>query len=406
MWPILTLAGVLAGLGVSILFWRRARHAEQEAASLRRQHEELNHSRAQLLAEEETKQQTVFNSMAEGLLILDEHGKVQFANPALGQLFHLPAEIRGRTLLEALRLHELQALSQTALAEGKVTGFEIRLPGEGNRIVQVNAATFRDPNRALAGTILVFHDLTRIKQLESVRKEFVANVSHELRTPLSLIKGYVETLLDGAKDDPAVATRFLHTIEKHADRLTFLIEDLLAISQLESGQVAFNLQPLDLRDQAEQVCSDLSAKSAERRVTVVNEVPAGLSVRADGDRLQQVLFNLVDNAIKYGREAGTVRLGGRSLTGDRVEGWVSDDGPGIPPEAKDRVFERFYRVDRARSREQGGTGLGLSIVKHIIQSHGGEVSVESEPGKGSRFIYTLPAASTEPVERTDSSATE
>jgi two-component system phosphate regulon sensor histidine kinase PhoR len=294
--------------------------------------------------------------------------------------------------LEALRLHELREVAQRAETEGRVTGFELTLPGEGSRVLQVNAASLRDPGRPHAGTVLVFHDLTRIKQLENLRKDFVANVSHELRTPLSLIKGYVETLLDGAKDDPAIATRFLHTIEKHADRLTFLIEDLLTISSLESGQVVLNVQTLDLREEASQVISDLSARAAERGVNLHNNIGEEIRARADGDRLQQVLFNLVDNAIKYGKSDGNVHISGRRLNPDYVELSVSDDGPGIPPEARERVFERFFRVDRARSREQGGTGLGLSIVKHIIQAHGGDVRLSSEVGKGATFYLTLPVA--------------
>ena len=392
MWPLLTFLSLAAG--AAAFAWSSTR--ERDARSRARQAElalaALKTDRHLALTEEQTKQQTVFNSMIEGLLILDEHGKVQFVNPTLGTLFGLDADIRGRTLLEALRLHELQDVAQAALVGGRVSGHEITLPGREPRVLQVNAASFRDPDRAHAGTILVFHDLTRIKQLENVRKEFVANVSHELRTPLSLIKGYVETLIDGAKDDPAVALRFLHTIEKHADRLSFLIEDLLTISQLEAGQIVLNLQPIELRDQADQVVSDLAARASERQVTLHNEVPEGLMVQADGDRLQQVLFNLVDNAVKYGRAGGNVRLGARRLDAGRVEGWVADDGPGIPSDAGERVFERFYRVDRARSREAGGTGLGLSIVKHIVQSHGGEVRLASEAGKGAAFYYTLPMA--------------
>ena len=386
-WLVALTGAVLAGW-----WWRRSTLDRHLLEQSRRELGEIQRSRKLRLAEEETKQQAVFNSMVEGLLILDEQGRVQFANPTLGQLFQLPRDVRGLTLLEALRLHELQDVARRAATEGRVTGFELHLPGEGGRVVQVNAASVHDPDKAHAGTILVFHDLTRIKQLESVRKEFVANVSHELRTPLSLIKGYVETLLDGAKDDPAVATRFLQTIEKHADRLSFLIEDLLTISQLESGAVALNLQPLDLRDQVEQVAGELAARAAERGVRVENEVPAGLMASADGDRLQQVLFNLADNAIKYGRQGGQVHLGARRLSDGRIEGWVADDGPGIPEDSIDRVFERFYRVDRARSRDQGGTGLGLSIVKHIIQGHGGEVRAESALGKGATFFYTLPPA--------------
>ena len=392
MWPFLTFLSLAAG--AAAFAWASTR--ERDARSRARQAElalaTIKTDRHLALTEEQTKQQTVFNSMIEGLLILDEHGRIQFVNPTLGTLFGLDTDIRGRTLLEALRLHELQDVAQAALVGGRVSGHEITLPGREPRVLQVNAASFRDPDRAHAGTILVFHDLTRIKQLENVRKEFVANVSHELRTPLSLIKGYVETLIDGAKDDPVVALRFLHTIEKHADRLSFLIEDLLTISQLEAGQIVLNLQPIELREQADQVVSDLAARASERQVTLHNEVPEGLMVRADGDRLQQVLFNLVDNAVKYGRAGGNVRLGARRLDAERVEGWVADDGPGSPADAGERVFERFYRVDRARSREAGGTGLGLSIVKHIVQSHGGEVRLVSEAGKGAAFYYTLPMA--------------
>ncbi len=390
MWPFLTFLSLAVGAAAFAWASARGRTASSRAREAELALAALRTDRQLALTEEQTKQQTVFNSMIEGLLILDEHGKVQFVNPTLGTLFGLSSDIRGLTLLEALRLHELQDVAQAALVGGRVSGHEITLPGREPRVLQVNAASFRDPDRAHAGTILVFHDLTRIKQLENVRKEFVANVSHELRTPLSLIKGYVETLIDGAKDDPAVALRFLHTIEKHADRLSFLIEDLLTISQLEAGQIVLNLQPIELREQADQVVSDLAARASERQVVLHNEVPDGLMVRADGDRLQQVLFNLVDNAVKYGRAGGSVRLGARRLDAERVEGWVADDGPGIPAEAGERVFERFYRVDRARSREAGGTGLGLSIVKHIVQSHGGEVRLESEAGKGCSFFYTLP----------------
>lgn len=386
---ILILASALV---VVLWIWlTRERRLEAQVRQLQLDLAGIKAARNLALVEEQDKQQTVFNSMVEGLLILDENGRVQFSNPTLATLFDLRHEIRGQTLLEALRHHELKAVADRSLLEGRVTDFELTLSGAEPRVLQVNAASFRDRDRAHAGTILVFHDLTRIKQLENVRKEFVANVSHELRTPLSLIKGYVETLIDGAKDDPAIALRFLQTIEKHADRLSFLIEDLLTISQLESGQIVLNRQPLVLGEQIDQVIRDLHSRASERAITLSNEVPADLVVNADGDRFQQVLFNLVDNAVKYGRQGGTVRMGARRLDQEMIEGWVSDDGPGIPAEARDRVFERFFRVDRARSRDAGGTGLGLSIVKHIVQSHGGEVRVETEPGRGCTFFYTLPA---------------
>jgi two-component system phosphate regulon sensor histidine kinase PhoR len=239
--------------------------------------------------------------------------------------------------------------------------------------------------------ILVFHELTRLKQLERTREEFVANVSHELRTPLSLIKGYVETLLDGARHNPEVAERFLKIIERNTSRLDLLIQDLLTISALESGRMKLSLQPVDLRTVADKVLGDLHAKADDKQVTLANSLPV-LPIQADGNRLDQVFANLVDNAIKYGRPNGKVTVSGRQLDDGRVEVCVQDDGPGIPPESLDRVFERFYRVDKARSRDQGGTGLGLSIVKHIVQAHGGEVWARSELGKGASFFFTLPAS--------------
>ena len=268
---------------------------------------------------------------------------------------------------------------------------ELRLPGDPEKWLQINAAAISNVERRRLGTVLVFHELTRLKKLERTRADFVANVSHELRTPLSLIKGYAETLLDGAKDNPEVSGKFLLAIDRNARRLDFLIQDLLTISALESGRVALNLQPVTPRALAEKVLSDLKSRADARRVQLVNALP-DLTVQADADRLEQVLGNLLDNAVKYGREGGTVTVGGRPTDEGKIELFVRDDGPGIPAEALERVFERFYRVDKARSREQGGTGLGLAIVKHIVQSHGGTVWAKSEVGAGATFYFTLAAA--------------
>jgi two-component system phosphate regulon sensor histidine kinase PhoR len=200
-------------------------------------------------------------------------------------------------------------------------------------------------------------------------------------------------LQDGAKNDPQLTDRFLGTIEKHTDRLTFLIEDLLTISRLESGQIVLNQQPVSLRESVERVLDDLESRAAERKISLNNEVANDLEVLADADRLQQVLFNLIDNAIKYGRAEGSVWITATPREEDHmIQTCVRDNGPGIPSESVERVFERFYRVDKARSREQGGTGLGLAIVKHIIQSHRGEVWIQSELGRGSSFFFTLPTA--------------
>jgi two-component system phosphate regulon sensor histidine kinase PhoR len=291
--------------------------------------------------------------------------------------------------MEALRLHELAELIQRLPSEGQVLEHEFRLPGLDERWIELNAAAISSRDSGKPGAILVFHDLTRLKKLERTREEFVANVSHELRTPLSLIKGYVETLLDGARDNPEVATKFLQTIDRNAERLKLLIEDLLTISELESGRVRLNLQPVALPALVEKVFMDFRSRADARRVKLLNETP-DLSARADAGRLEQVLCNLVDNAIKYGRAEGNVSVGACAVDGGQVKVFVRDDGPGIPSEAIDRVFERFYRVDKARSREQGGTGLGLSIVKHIVQSHGGRVWAESMSGKGTTFFFTVP----------------
>ncbi len=391
MWPALTILALLAA-GLCLVAWQRCRRtAAAEHERIRRELESLRQQHEQARAHEFAQQQALFNSMSEGVLVLDADGRVRLVNQALERLFGVTGDLRGRTVMEALRLHQVQELVNRTLVKGQVEEFELELPDlDCARSLQVNSAVVLGPDGRHQGLILVCHDLTRLKQLENTRREFVANVSHELRTPLSMIKGYVETLIDGAKDKPEVATKFLQTIEKHADRLTYLIEDLLTISRLESGQIVMNLQRAELRGVAERVITDLESRATAKQMKLLNEIPADLAANADTERLQQVLFNLVDNAIKYGCAGGNVVIGARGNDKKQIELWVRDDGPGIPPEAQPRVFERFYRVDKARSRDAGGTGLGLAIVKHIVQSHGGEVWVESEPGRGATFFFTLP----------------
>ncbi|MBM3871352.1 MAG: PAS domain S-box protein, partial [Verrucomicrobia bacterium] len=373
--------------------WLRIRR--ESAAERERQQRDFESLRQQLeqaRAGELAQQQALFNRMREGVLVLDADGRVRLVNQALERLFGITGDIRGRTVMESLRLHQVQELINRTLVSGQVEEFELELPSlDGTRSLQINSAVVLGADGRQQGLILVCHDLTRLKQLEDTRREFVANVSHELRTPLSIISGYVETLIDGAKDKPEVATKFLQTIEKHADRLTYLIEDLLTISRLESGQIVMNLQRAELRGVVAHVVTDLESRAASKQVQLSNEVPEHAVAHADAERLQQVFFNLVENAIKYGRPGGSVVIGMQPNEHEQIELWVRDDGPGIPPEAQRRVFERFYRVDKARSREAGGTGLGLAIVKHIVQSHGGVVWVESEPGQGATFHFTLPA---------------
>ncbi len=374
---------------VAVHCWWRARFNTQQGR-IATEMEGFQRRQQQTAIEAKAQQQVLFNSMLEGLLLLDRNRKIYLANRAFKSLFGLQVELRGKTVLEALRVHELDDLVNQVEAEGQVLNYELKLPDLSERWLQVNAAAISNSTGEREGTILVFHDLTRLKQLERTREEFVANVSHELRTPLSLIKGYVETLLDGARNNPEVAQRFLKIIERNTQRLDLLIQDLLTISALESERITLSLQPTSLRPLADKIFADLHARAENKHIELVNELP-DLKALADANRLDQVLANLVDNAIKYGRVQGKVIVGGKEVDGRKIEIYVSDDGPGIPPEALDRVFERFYRVDKARSRDQGGTGLGLSIVKHIVQAHGGKVWVESDFGKGATLFFTLPA---------------
>jgi two-component system, OmpR family, phosphate regulon sensor histidine kinase PhoR len=388
MWPALVIILALGALVALHFRWRQnfLRQQRQARADL----EDFQRRQKQTTVDAQAQQQVLFNSMLEGLLLLDRNRKIYLANRAFKNLFGLKIELRGKTVMEALRVHELAELVERAEAEKQVLDYELKLPELSERWLQVNAAVITNSAGEREGTILVFHDLTRLKQLERTREEFVANVSHELRTPLSLIKGYVETLLDGARNEPVIAERFLKIIERNTQRLDLLIQDLLTISALESERIKLNLQPMELRPLVEKIFTDLKPPAENKNVELVSQLPE-LIATADVNRLEQVLANLVDNAIKYGRAQGKVIVGGKKLDDGKLEIFVQDDGPGIPAESLDRVFERFYRVDKARSRDQGGTGLGLSIVKHIVQAHGGEVWVKSELGKGATFFFTLPA---------------
>jgi signal transduction histidine kinase len=243
------------------------------------------------------------------------------------------------------------------------------------------------------GTVLVLHDITELRRLERVRAEFVANVSHELRTPLTSIKGYLETLLDGGLRDRTNAGRFLAIAHTHTERLGRLVDDLLRLSDVESGRVRLDREAVSLHDAVRVVAATFEPQAAPKGLVLVNEVPEDVRVLADRDRLSQILVNLVDNAVKYTPEQrGAIRLSARRRPDQLVEAAVADPGIGIPSTDLPRITERFYRVDKARSRALGGTGLGLTIVKHLVQAHGGELSVESELGKGTTVRFTLPTA--------------
>jgi len=388
VWPILTFLA-LAG-AVAVHFWWRGRLQSSQACfrkELEGLREEQRHSHTQFVA----RQEALFNSMAEGVLLLDRQGRIELANRAFLTLFGVKTDIRSLSIIEALRSHELAGIVAELEGANEISQKEFKFSRPEERWLEVNGAAILDSNGQRSSSVLVFHDLSRLKKMESARKDFVANVSHELRTPLSLIKGYVETLQDGAKDSPETASRFLGIIERNADRLQLLIEDLLVISEVESGRVTLSLQSVPLRSVTAKVMDDFRAKAAAKRIELVNQVP-DLPLWSDPGRLEQVLTNLLDNGIKYGYEDSTIVVAARIIEGDMVHVSVEDQGPGIPAEDLDRIFERFYRLDKARSREQGGTGLGLSIVKHLVHSHGGKVWVTSQPGKGSTFHFTIPLA--------------
>jgi two-component system phosphate regulon sensor histidine kinase PhoR len=376
-------------------WWRERAQRRTTAAGHRVEFAAQGARQAVALAEQAGQSAALFDRMIEGLLVTDASGRIRLANRAASALFGFSAPAAGRTLLEATRHHEIAAVAAQLDREPEVLGRELRLEGAGGaRFLQINAVALRDGAGGRAGAMFVFHDLTRLRQLEAMRQEFVANVSHELRTPLSLIKSAAETLLDSGREDPAMRARFLEIIDRNANRLTLLIDDLLLLSTLDSGRLRLDLQPVSVRAAAQEVADDFATRARARAVALENSIPGELVARADPDRLRQVLSNLVDNAIKYGRDGGRVELGGAVLPDGSIEVRVSDDGPGLSPEAQPRIFERFYRVDKARSREQGGTGLGLAIVKHVVQAQGGEVRLESRPGVGTTFYFTLSAEQT------------
>ncbi|MGH7944130.1 MAG: sensor histidine kinase [Opitutaceae bacterium] len=385
---IVSLVVAIAAVAVALTLRRRLRAAVQQHA--RELAEER--SRSETAHETESKRVVaIFDRMIDGLIIVGADARIRFANRAAGALFDATAPMIGRTPLEATRRHEVAAILHLLDQQPEVLDHEVRLERPGDaRTVLVNALALSDAKGIRDGALLVFHDVTRLRQLESVRQDFVANVSHELRTPLSLIKSAAETLIDGARSNPEITDRFLDIIDKNANRLTLLIDDLLLLAKLDSGRLSLDLQPVSLHAAAQEAIDDAALIARARSVVLRNEVAPHAVALADPDRLRQVLANLIDNAIKYGRVAGTVVVLGRVLDPRYIELGVQDDGPGISAEARARVFERFYRVDKARAREQGGTGLGLAIVKNVVEAHGGDVRVESAAGQGTTFYLTLP----------------
>jgi len=338
------------------------------------------------LASERQRLDAILHGMGEGVMVLDPQGVITLVNPAFRSQLELDDKAIGKTLVEVCRHPDLlQAYDQHRSTGGEVVG-ELVLPGG------TTLSTHWVPLGQQQGTVAVFHDISDLKRIEAIRRDFVANASHELRTPVAVIKGYAETLLDGGLQDPERSQQFVNIIASHAERLTNLINDILTLSKLESKETALELSPLDVCGLLRKDGMLLEEHARQQGITLSVIAPAALpKVLADHGRLEQVLLNLLDNAIKYTPAGGTVTLSAESHD-QQIAITVADTGVGIPAKDLSRIFERFYRVDEARSREQGGTGLGLAIVKHIVQLHGGEVLVSSEQGKGSRFTVLLQQA--------------
>ncbi|MFA5005074.1 MAG: ATP-binding protein [Candidatus Omnitrophota bacterium] len=333
--------------------------------------------------------EAVFQSMIEGIIIVDKQSRVISVNPSIENIFDMRNEgSRGKPVIEVIRNNELVEIAKNVLNNGKPVSRELTLLWPVEKIFQVNAAPVIEKG-VCSACLLVIHDISEIRKLENMRRDFVANVSHELKTPLTSIKGFVETLLEGALDDKENSRSFLKIVQDHANRLDSLISDLLKLSYLESREVVLNKQDIDLSKLAKEVLVGFTSQIKNKDIKIENILPKELIVRADPDKIEQVLTNLIDNAIKFNHDQGKVRLFSQDL-GDNIKIIVEDSGAGIPPKDIPRIFERFYRVDKARSRSLGGTGLGLSIVKHIVQLHAGSSGVESTEGIGSSFWFTLP----------------
>jgi len=330
----------------------------------------------------------IFNSMIEGIIVVDKASHIISINPTIEKIFSVSRkEVEGRAFLEAIRNNDTYEIISSVLAKGKPLSAEINLILPVRKTFEINATPIFD-NNIVSGCLIVIHDITEIRRLETVRSDFVANVSHELKTPLTSIKGFVETLLEGALDDKENNRNFLKIIQDHAERLDSLVNDLLSLSHLESKGIILKKTNFNLKQQVEGVISGFSSQLKKKDIEIKDELFPDILVTADKDRLEQVVTNLIDNAIKFNKEKGFVRIYGEEING-KIKITVEDSGIGIPEKDISRIFERFYRVDKARSRELGGTGLGLSIVKHIIELHDGSVGVESTEGLGSKFWFIL-----------------
>jgi two-component system phosphate regulon sensor histidine kinase PhoR len=350
--------------------------------------------RGLLIGRQGTQQEAVLGSMIEGVLAIDARQRIVGINRAAADLLGVDLDdVVRRPLQEVVRNPDLRRFALTAIDCREPVEDDVVLRGDRDRTLRLRGTALRDVSGE-GGAVIVLNDVTDVQRLESVRRDFVANVSHELKTPVASIKGFVETLLDGAADDPAANRRFLEIVARQADRLAAIIDDLLSLSRIEQSEGKGNLplEPTRLADVIAAVIADCGPRAADRSIRLETRCAEGLVADVNPPLLEQALINLVDNAIKYSDPGAGVWIAVEQADAGLVVR-VSDEGCGIEAEHLPRLFERFYRVDRARSRQLGGTGLGLAIVKHIVLAHGGTIGVESQPGVGTTFTMRLPAAS-------------
>ncbi len=346
----------------------------------------------QQITQRESGTQTILGAMQDGLLVVDARGHILLMNRTFEKLFAIRGGAVGAPLLESVRHATLDRLIGETLRGGKALQSELMLTdsqANAERHVEVSAVPMND-GLTTTGAVVLFHDITQLKRLDQVRSDFVANVSHELRTPLSILRGYIETLLDNPKTSREELSRILEVMERHSKRLGLLVDDLLNLARLEASDTNLDISQVRVRELFNNVIRDWEERLAAKRLEVIVDLPPNApEIRADETRLQEVLYNLLDNAVKYSRENGEIRLQA-AQHGSEIVLSVSDNGIGIGKDDLPRIFERFYRADKARSRELGGTGLGLAIVKHIAQLHGGRMEAESELGRGTTIRVILP----------------
>jgi two-component system phosphate regulon sensor histidine kinase PhoR len=386
---IMEAARQFAGGNVSARIRARRKDELGELARIINRSADQLQGRMAEIARDRGRTEAILSAMDDGLLAVDHRGTVVLANPSLVRVLDL-REPLGRHYLEVIRQREVGALVEEVLRGGERHEAEVEML-HLRRVFTITAVPFPGEEGARPGAVLTFNDTTERHRVERIRRDFVANASHELRTPLTSIRGFVEALEDGALGEPENAQRFLGKIRTHADRMATLVEDLLELSRLESGDREPEWEAVRPAEVAGGVAASFTALATRKGISLRHVDGGAPEVRTDPERLRRILENLVDNAVKYTPDGGRVEVTTSAGPDGSVRIEVADNGPGIAAEHQARVFERFYRVDKARSRELGGTGLGLSIVRHLAESVGASVSVESQPGEGSRFTVTLAA---------------